>query len=116
MLNLGLISFTAPWVLAAAAVLPVVWWLLRLTPPALKRLNFPAVRLLFDLDPTQRTTARTPPWLVVLRIGLLLLAILGLADPLLMADRGGNTGPLLVVVDDGWAAAARWDARMKSLH
>jgi hypothetical protein len=61
MLNLGLISFGAPWVLAAVAALPIVWLLLRLTPPTVRQIHFPAARLLFDIDPTQRTTAQTPP-------------------------------------------------------
>ena len=34
MLNLGVIGFISPWVLAALAALPLIWWLLRITPPA----------------------------------------------------------------------------------
>lgn len=117
MLNLGLISFAAPWVLAAAAALPLVWLLLRLTPPAVKQIDFPAIRLLFDLDPTQRTTAHTPPWLLILRIGILALVILGLADPIINFRRGEETeGALVVVVDNGWAAAPTWDARATALQ
>lgn len=117
MLNLGLISFAAPWVLAAAAALPLVWLLLRLTPPSVKQIDFPAIRLLFDLDPTQRTTAHTPPWLLILRIAILALVILGLADPVINLRQGDTTqGPLVVVVDNGWAAAATWDARATALQ
>lgn len=116
MLNLGLISFAAPWVLAAAAALPLVWLLLRLTPPAVKQIDFPAIRLLFDLDPTQRTTAHTPPWLLILRIAILALVILGLADPVINFRKGDeNQGPLVVVVDNGWASAATWPARERAL-
>ncbi|MGE3474535.1 MAG: DUF4159 domain-containing protein [Rhodospirillaceae bacterium] len=117
MLNLGFISFAAPWVLAAAAALPLVWLLLRLTPPAVKQIDFPAIRLLFDLDPTQRTTAHTPPWLLILRIAILALVILGLADPILNFRRGDATqGPLIVVFDNGWASAPTWDARRQGLQ
>lgn len=117
MLNLGLISFAAPWVLAAAAALPLVWLLLRLTPPAVKQIDFPAIRLLFDLDPTQRTTAHTPPWLLILRILILALVILGLADPILNFRRGDeNQGPLVVVIDNGWASAPTWEARQTALR
>ena len=30
---LGSLTFTAPWILVGLAVLPIIWWLLRLTPP-----------------------------------------------------------------------------------
>jgi len=117
MLNLGLISFAAPWVLLAALALPLVWLLLRLTPPSVKQINFPPIRLLFDLDPTQRTPAHTPPWLLILRIAILLLVILGLADPVFNFRRAGDTtGPLVVVIDNGWAAAPTWDARANALR
>ena len=42
MLTLGPIAFAAPWLLAGLAALPVLWWLLRVTPPAPKRIRFPA--------------------------------------------------------------------------
>jgi len=112
MLSLGFISFATPWALAAAAALPLVWLLLRLTPPSVRQINFPAIRLLFDLDPTKRTAAHTPPWLLLLRIGILLLALLGLADPILNARQGEeNGGPIVVVLDNGWASATAWDER-----
>ncbi len=116
MLNLGLLSFGAPWALAAAAALPLVWLLLRLTPPAVKQIHFPAVRLLFDLDPTQRTSAHTPPWLIILRIGLLALALLGLSEPVINFNRAEKSGPLVVVIDTGWGAATHWEQRMRVLR
>jgi hypothetical protein len=117
MLSLGFISFASPWILAAAAALPLVWLLLRLTPPAVKQISFPAIRLLFNLDPTQRTTAHTPPWLIILRLAILILVLLGLADPILNLARGGErTGPVVVAFDDGWAAATHWESRVKTLR
>ena len=46
MLALGSLAFASPWLLAALAALPVIWWLLRVTPPAPRRIAFPAIRLL----------------------------------------------------------------------
>ena len=40
-LNLGLIGFTQPWLLALLVVLPALWWLLRITPPSPKLVRFP---------------------------------------------------------------------------
>ena len=37
MLTLGSLAFASPWLLAALAVLPVIWLLLRVTPPAPRR-------------------------------------------------------------------------------
>ena len=116
MLSLGIISFATPWALAAAAALPLVWLLLRLTPPTVRQINFPAIRLLFDLDPTKRSAAHTPPWLLILRIAILTLALLGLSDPILNLRQGDNSGPLILVVDNGWASATAWEERGTALR
>jgi hypothetical protein len=49
MLTLGSLTFAAPWLLLALPALPVLWWLLRITPPAPKRQDFPALRLLREM-------------------------------------------------------------------
>ncbi|MBV8913825.1 MAG: DUF4159 domain-containing protein [Acetobacteraceae bacterium] len=107
--------FLAPWLLLALAVLPVLWWLLRVTPPAPKTQSFPAIRLLLGLRPNERTAARTPWWLLLLRLVAAALVIVGLAGPVLDAAAGlPGQGPLLLVIDDGWAAAPDWTARMQA--
>ncbi len=115
MITLGSLGFAAPWILTALAALPVIWLLLRVMPPAPRRLAFPAIRLLFGLKQREETAARTPWWLVVLRLGLAILLIVGLARPLLdpAAALPGN-GPLLLVIDDGWASAGRWSERLQN--
>ena len=112
MLSLGSFSFLAPWALSAFVLLPVLWWLLRLTPPAPRRLAFPPIRLLLALKTQEESAARTPLWLLILRILLIISLILGLAHPLLNAatDLRG-TGPVILVVDDGWASAQNWPGR-----
>ncbi|MCK8786461.1 BatA domain-containing protein, partial [Roseomonas sp. NAR14] len=112
MLSLGPLAFAAPWLLAALAALPVLWWLLRVTPPSPKRQHFPPVVLLRDLKLAEETPARTPWWLLALRILAAALLVLGLARPVLAPGPvAGGDGPLLLVVDDGWASAADWPAR-----
>ncbi len=116
MLTLGSLAFASPWLLAAIAVLPVIWLLLRVTPPAPRRLNFPAIRILHMLTPKEETPARTPWWLVLLRLVIAALVILGLAEPLLNPSaRLDGDGPLIVAIDDTWAAAPKWDDRRKVL-
>ncbi len=107
-------TFAEPWVLLALAALPLLWWLLRVTPPAPRREIFPALRLLLGLTATAETPARTPWWLLLLRMLAAGLVIVGLARPVLEAGGSlpGGGGPLLLVVDDGWAAAVDWPRRM----
>src|SRR5271166_5332193 len=116
MLALGSLAFVSPWLLVALAALPIIWWLLRVTPPAPRRIAFPAIRLLLGLVPREVTPARTPLWLILLRIVIAALVIIGAAHPLLnpQAQLPG-TGPLILVVDDGWAAAGDWAARQGAL-
>ena len=117
MTTIGPIAFAAPWVLFALAVLPVIWWLLRVTPPAPKRVPFPAVRLLLGLQQSEETPARTPLWLLLLRIGIAALVILSLADPFLNPQTtGAKRSPVVIVVDNSWAAAQRWDDRVGAMQ
>ena len=83
MLALGSLAFVSPWLLVALAALPIIWWLLRVTPPAPRRIAFPAIRLLLGLVPREETPARTPLWLILLRMVLAALVILAVAHPLL---------------------------------
>src|SRR3546814_3797756 len=68
MLTLGPLAFAVPWALTALAALPVLWWLLRIIPPAPRRVSFPAVRLLEGLRPREDTPHTTPWWLLLLRL------------------------------------------------
>ena len=88
MLTLGSLTFAAPWLLAALAVLPILWWLLRLTPPSPRRIAFPPIRLLFLLRPKEETPHRTPWWLILLRLIIAALVIACLAQPLWNANFG----------------------------
>ena len=105
--------FVQPWLLVAFAALPVIWWLVRASPPAPRTQSFPALRLLADLQSSIESPERTPPWLLILRLLAAGCLILGLAQPILDPGRGlPGTGPLLIVMDDGWASAADWPDRM----
>lgn len=117
MIGLESIAFSAPWALLGLAALPAVWLLLRVTPPAARRIAFPALALLRDLTTREETAARTPWWLLALRLLIAALIVIGLAGPLLNPDpaqTGG--GPLTAVVDNGWASARDWPARQAALE
>ncbi|HEY1475677.1 MAG TPA: DUF4159 domain-containing protein [Pseudolabrys sp.] len=110
------LGFAQPLVLLGLLGLPVLWWLLRLVPPRPRRIDFPPTRLLFEIAPKEETPARTPWWLTLLRLTLAALVIIAAAGPLwnpplATSNRGA---PLLVMIDDGWGAAASWDARLRT--
>ncbi len=114
---LGLpLAFTAPLVLGALALLPVLYYLLRLTPPRPREIAFPPLKLILDLQPKEETPARTPWWLLLLRLLLAALIILAMAGPVWNPppQGEGGRGPLLVVLDDGWPSAVRWEQRTTS--
>jgi hypothetical protein len=108
------IGFTAPWLLLGLLALPVLWLLLRAVPPAPVRRRFPAVTLLLGLRDDESVSDRTPWWLLALRIAALAAAIVGLAGPVLNPpDQSTGRGPLLIVLDAGWAGATRWPDKLR---
>jgi hypothetical protein len=107
----GGLAFLSPWLLLGLIALPVIWWLLRAVPPAPERMPFPAVRLLLGLKDPERMPERTPWWLLLLRVVALGLIILAFAQPVLNPRPVTGEGPLLVLVDGGWADAPDWSQR-----
>ena len=112
MLTFGALSFAAPWLLTGLIVLPAIWLLIRITPPAPRSVRFPAIRLLYGLQSPEETPDRTPWWLLLLRLLFAALVILALAKPLIGARQElVGSGPVVIVVDHGWAAAPGWSDR-----
>ena len=110
------LSFAEPFLLLGLLSLPVLWWLLRVMPPRPRRIEFPPTRLLFDIAPKEETPSRTPWWLTALRLLAAALVILAAAGPIWNPQAGlaGSSAPLVILLDDGWSAAASWDARVKA--
>lgn len=110
-LAIGPVVFGAPLALIALIALPIIWFILRATPPAPRSVELPSLRLLDDVTPREETPDRTPWWVLLLRLLAAAAAIVGLAQPV-YAPAGAPdetaTGPLLVVIDDGWESAPRW--------
>ncbi len=111
------LTFGTPLILTALLALPVLWWLLRVTPPQPRRTIFPPLRLLRGLEDEEQTPAATPWWLLLLRLAAAALVFLALADPLLgRPPQLTAPGPLVIVVDNGWTAARDWNARQALLN
>src|SRR5262245_21704616 len=118
MMTLGSIGFLQPWLLLGLAALPAIWWLLRLTPPRPRYVSIETTWLLKDLKTTEETPAHSPWWLTLLRMILAALVIFALAQPILNPDRQSfaSSGPLLLVVDNGWASASHWLERREAIE
>ncbi|WP_300395500.1 DUF4159 domain-containing protein [Henriciella sp.] len=107
----GPFLFGAPLALLGLIALPVIWYVLRATPPAPQEADLPSLRLLDDVTPRDETPARTPWWILLLRMLAAAAAIIGLSQPVYApgaSPESEASGPVLVVVDNGWTSAARW--------
>ncbi|MCX8996601.1 DUF4159 domain-containing protein [Rhizobiaceae bacterium BDR2-2] len=110
------LSFATPAVLAALLALPLIWWLLRLTPPRPQQEVFPPLKILERILKREETPAKSPWWLTALRMALAAAVILALAGPVLNRDTTAlsSAGPLTLVIDNGWAAAPDWEQRTET--
>ncbi|VAV92451.1 FIG003603: membrane protein, putative [hydrothermal vent metagenome] len=105
----GSLSFVHPFLLAGLLALPVFWLILSALPPEPVLRLFPPLRLLRDLRDETAIPQKIPLWLRLLRLAMIVLAILALAEPILLPASTDKTDRnILIVVDDGWANAADW--------
>ncbi|EPE97911.1 DUF4159 domain-containing protein [Rhizobium grahamii] len=109
-------AFAYPAILGALLALPIIWWLLRLTPPRPKTEVFPPLRILATVLKREETPAQSPWWLTLLRMLLATAVILAIADPVFnpRANSIASGGPLVLFVDNGWATSPDWDRRVKT--
>ncbi|HET7715099.1 MAG TPA: DUF4159 domain-containing protein [Bauldia sp.] len=105
-------AFAYPPILLALLALPLIWLLLRVTPPKPRTESFPPTRLLLEIAPKEETPARTPWWLILLRCLIAAALIVALAGPIYRptTEQAPGSGPLLIVVDNGWPSAPIWTA------
>jgi hypothetical protein len=110
---LSALQFGTPLALLGLLSLPVIWWLLRFTPPKPQQIKFPPIRILLGLPTQEETPDKTPWWLLMMRLGLAALLIFAVSQPFLQ-PKGTDilpAGHRLVIVDNGWTSAQTWSAR-----
>ena len=107
------LQFGTPLALLGLLSLPIIWWLLRFTPPRPRQIKFPPLRILLSLPNQEETPDKTPWWLLLLRLALAAFLIFAVAQPFLQPKGSGVLpgGHRLIVVDNGWAAAGQWPQR-----
>jgi len=110
--------FATPAALWAFLALPIIWWLLRATPPRPVEQFFPPLRILQELRRTEETPDKTPWWLLLLRLLMAAILIAAVAHPFTRsaAMLSTNSGPLLLVLDDGFASASDWQKRQEAVN
>ncbi|TDR34441.1 putative membrane protein (TIGR02226 family) [Aquamicrobium defluvii] len=108
------LSFGTPIVLFGLLALPVIWWLLRFTPPKPQTELFPPLKILARVLKREETPQQSPWWLTLLRLLMAALVIMALAEPVLNPREKVTTGgeALALVIDNGWASAPDWDKRV----
>lgn len=116
--SLGPFLIGAPLALITLIALPIIWWVLRATPPAPRAHELPSMRLLEGVNEQEETPARTPWWVWLLRTLAATAAILGLSQPIYAPGTSNQSsadkGAVLIVLDNGWASAPRWQELLEA--
>lgn len=109
-MSFGPFLFGAPGALLALLALPVLFFIMRATPPPPQREQFPPARLLEGLHTDDQSRERAPWWLVLFRMLAAALLILAFARPSLVPQASDSPlgGRTLIVIDDGWTSAPAW--------
>ncbi|MET3589799.1 hypothetical protein ABID23_000886 [Bartonella silvatica] len=107
-------SFSAPLLLLGLLSLPIIWWLLRITPPAPRKELFPPLHFLPRSTNQQETANHTPWWQLLLRLAIAALVIIALARPTWNQNPITLSGshPLALIIDNGWASVKEWKKRV----
>ena len=113
-MNLFGLTFASPLILLSLIALPLIWWLLRLTPPRPKQEVFPPTRILEEIGKREETPTQSPWWLTLLRLLMAALVIFALSEPIWNAQTKSlqGDGPVLIVMDNSWASGPGWVERM----
>ncbi len=103
------VTFLQPLILLSLLCLPILWFILRITPPAPRRIFFPATRFLMELASEETTPNKSPWWLLLLRLCIAALIIIALANPVMnAADPLKGQNNVRILMDNSWAGAQMW--------
>ena len=103
------LTLLAPLSLLGLLALPLIWWILRISPPRPRQQVFPPLPILRGVETDEETPNAVPWWLLVFRMLMVALAVFALSMPLLTSDDAQESRPLTLVVDDSALSAPVWD-------
>ncbi|MHA1179224.1 MAG: DUF4159 domain-containing protein [Alphaproteobacteria bacterium] len=118
-MSFGALAFLSPWLLGALVTLPIIYWLLRTVPPRPRQLTFPPTRILVGIENQEKTPAKSPWWLTLIRLLAAALIIFAFAEPVMNPSREATlkgSGPVVIVVDNGWSSAPHWTERARMIE
>ena len=103
------LTFLSPIVLFGLLTLPLIWWILRISPPKPRQQIFPPLRILEGVQAEEETPAGTPLWLLLFRLALVALVAIALARPILQAATDGVKKRPTIIIDQSVFSAASWN-------
>ena len=102
-------TFLAPLVLLGLLALPIVWWILRISPPKPRDQIFPPLRILEGVQADEETPAGTPLWLLLFRLLMVALVSIALAQPILKTATTEALSRPTILIDQSVFSAPVWE-------
>ena len=102
-------TFLAPLVLLGLLTLPIVWWILRISPPTPRDQIFPPLRILEGVRSEEETPAGTPLWLLLFRLFMVAIVAFGLAQPIIKAASSETLSRPTILIDQSVFSAPFWE-------
>ncbi|MCB9991353.1 MAG: BatA domain-containing protein [Rhodospirillales bacterium] len=110
------VTYANPWVLLGGAALPLLLLLMKMNPPPPRSVPYSPIHILKKTKASDHAPEQVPWWLRQLRMTAAAIALVAMAQPLFNPDEPlPGEGPLLLVVDNGWASAQHWKARSDAI-
>lgn len=115
-ISMGPVGFAAPWALLGLAALPLLWRLMKTTPPKPRQEKFPPMHIISRISSQDKTPHQMPLWHRQMRLAMAAAVVIGLAQPELNPEAAfEGEGPVMLVIDNGWASARNWPDRIKEM-
>ena len=108
-MSFGGITFLVPMALLGLLALPIVWWVLRISPPNPRDQIFPPLRILAGVKADEETPAGTPLWLLIFRLLMVALAAFALAHPIFQSTQTDSLKRPTIIIDQSVFSAPLWD-------
>ena len=103
------LTFLAPLVLLGLLTLPIVWWILRISPPKPREQIFPPLRILEGVRAEEETPAGTPLWLLLFRLLMVALVAFALAQPIIKSTQAETQSRPTILIDQSVFTAPIWE-------
>ena len=103
------VTFLAPLVLLGLLTLPIVWWILRISPPKPRDQIFPPLRILEGVQSEEETPAGTPLWLLLFRLLMVALVTFALAQPIIKSATSETLSRPTILIDQSVFSAPVWE-------